>query len=175
VSGRRIDHGEDIRAAVPMGPAWVVGPHSPIGLLAQRPVRVAADCSLGTVADLMAATQVSAVLVGNDEAIVTGTDVARALRHGASPGIRVSAVSTIGLVAVREEATVVDAAAVMLRHELRHLVVHDHTGHVIGVVGLHDLVRVLLDAMDPAVWVMLRSAVAPSAHPGGTTPLACSN
>jgi CBS domain-containing protein len=162
VSGRRISADGDWREIVTAVPSWVVGPHSPIALLARRPVRVDAACSLGTVADLMSTAGVSSVLVGDDQAIVTGTDVARALRHGASPETRVGAVATIGLVAVNEEATVVDGAAVMLRHELRHLVVHDHYGHVTGVVGLHDLVRVLLDAMDPAVWVMLRSALAPS-------------
>ncbi|HVM63968.1 MAG TPA: pyridoxamine 5'-phosphate oxidase family protein [Acidimicrobiales bacterium] len=162
VSGRRVSAEPDWRDLAPAAPNWVVGPHSPIALLARRPVRVEAACSLGTVADLMSTAGVSSVLVGNDQAIVTGTDVARALRHGSTPETRVGAVATIGLVAVNEDATVVDGAAVMLRHELRHLVVHDHYGHVTGVVGLHDLVRVLLDAMDPAVWVMLRSALAPS-------------
>jgi CBS domain-containing protein len=170
VSGRRVALATDARGDGPPVPSWVVGPHSPIALLARRPVRVGAACSLGTVADLMGTAEVSAVLVGNDEAIVTGTDVARALRHGASPEVRVGAVATIGLVAVDEAATIVDAAAVMLCHELRHLVVHDRTGRVIGVVGLHDLVRVLLDAMDPAVWVMLRSALTVPSRLPGTLP-----
>ena len=32
-------------------------------------------------------------------------------------------------------------------------------GQVTGLVTLHDLVRVLLDVMDPAVWVMLCQTV----------------
>jgi CBS domain-containing protein len=161
LSGRRIGGDVDLAERADAGPAWIVGPHSPIGMLAQRPLRVDPACSLAVVADLMGASRISSVLLGNDEAIVTETDIARALRHGLSPDARASAVATIGLVAVDEDATVVEAAAVMLRHELRHLVVHNHRGRVTGVVGLHDLVHVLLDAMDPAVWVMLRRALVP--------------
>ena len=159
VSGRRINSEIDLRDDHRSGHAWMVGPRSPIAALAEHLLRVDPASPLSLVAGLMRRAQASCVLLGNDEAIVTASDVARAVRHGFSPDASATAVASIGLVAVDEDATVVDAAAVMLRHELRHLVVRNHRGHVTGVVSLHDLVRVLLDAMDPAVWVMLRRSL----------------
>jgi CBS domain-containing protein len=170
VSGRRIGTA-DVPDRSRSGPTWIVGPGSPVALLAQRPLRVDAACPLAVLADLMATARVSSVLVGDDEGIVTKTDVERALRHRVSPDARASSIATIGLVTADEDATVVEAAAVMLRHELRHLVLHNHRGRVTGVVGLHDLVHVLLDAMDPAVWVVLKRALA---RPLGDLDVTCS-
>ena len=78
---------------------------------------------------------------------------------GLSPDACVTAISSIDLVAVDQDATVIEAAAKMLRHGIRHLLVCNHRGQVTGLVTLHDLVWVLLDVMDPAVWVMLRQSV----------------
>ena len=47
----------------------------------------------------------------------------------------------------------------MLRHEIRHLVVTD-SGDVLGIVSLREVMAVLLQALDPAVWVAtLRAAL----------------
>jgi CBS domain-containing protein len=56
-------------------------------------------------------------------------------------------------------ATVVDAAAEMLRHEIRHLVVKVG-GDVLGIVSLLEVKAVLLQPLDPTVWVAtLRAAL----------------
>jgi uncharacterized protein len=164
VSGRRIAPDvADVREA--SAPTWMVGPRSPVKALAHRPVRVDPAWSLRAVADAMDAARASIVLVGWDDAVVSRSDVAAALRNGMSPDRAVGAIASMGLVDADDDATVVDAAAAMLRHELRHLVVRDHVGHVTGVVTLHDLVRVLLDAMDPVVWAMLRHVLGgPQGH-----------
>jgi CBS domain-containing protein len=155
VSGRRIAGvATDVRDS--QTAIWTVGPHSPIASLAHRPIRVDRRSSIRAVAEAMQVARVSIVLVGWDEGAVSRSDVAGALRNGVSPDADITAIASMGLVDADEGATVVDAAAAMLRHELRHLAVRDHRGHITGVVTLHDLVRVLLDAMDPAVWVILR-------------------
>jgi len=159
LSGRRIGGPVDIREANNPPAAWMIGPRSPISMLAKPPVRADRSSSLRAIADLMVAAEVSSVLVGQDEAIVTERDVTSALRAGLSPEACVTAISSIDLVAVDQDATVIQAAAKMLRHEIRHLLVCNHRGQVTGLVTLHDLVRVLLDVMDPAVWVMLRQTV----------------
>ena len=92
---------------------------------------------------------------GGGTAIITRWDVAGALRaHGSDASIT-SASGAEGII-VNEDLSVIDTAARMLRHEIRHVVVCDGGGRVVGLVGLHDLVRILIDAMDPSVWVMLR-------------------
>ena len=82
-----------------------------------------------------------------------------ALRAGLSPEACVTAITRIDSVAVDQDATVIQAAAMMLRHEIQHLVVRNHRDQVTGLVTLHDLVRIFLNAMDPAVWVMLRQTL----------------
>jgi CBS domain-containing protein len=102
---------------------------------------------------------VSIVLVEPDTAIVTERDLTRALSSGLGPGADVSAVSVHDLVSVDQDATVVEASGEMLRHDIRHLLVCNHRGEVVGLVSLRDLMRVLLDAMDPAVWTILRQTL----------------
>jgi CBS domain-containing protein len=71
-------------------------------------------------------------------------------------------------IVVDKDLSVIETAARMLRHEIRHVVVCDGGGRVVGLVGLHDLVRILIDAMDPTVWVMLRrTTLTPHGATGG--------
>ena len=103
---------------------------------------------------------VSAALVGGRcEAIVTERDLTRALASGLGPEAAISAVRVLDPATINAAESVVDGAAEMLRLEIRHLVVTDH-GEVLGVVSLHDVMVVLLQALDPAVWVAtLREAL----------------
>jgi signal-transduction protein with cAMP-binding, CBS, and nucleotidyltransferase domain len=71
----------------------------------------------------------------------------------------VAAVSVTDLMSVDQNATVVEAAREMLCHEIRHLVVCNHRGEVVGMVSLRQIMRVLVEAMDPAVWVVLRQSL----------------
>lgn len=71
-----------------------------------------------------------------------------------------AAVWVTDLITVDEDATVVEAAAEMLRHEIRHLVVHNWRGEFIGLVSLRDVLAVLVDAMDPAVWLLIQETLA---------------
>jgi uncharacterized protein len=77
LSGRRIGGPVDIREPANPPTAWMIGPRSPISMLAKPPVRADPSSSVRAIADLMNAAQVSSVLVGQDEAIVTERDVTR--------------------------------------------------------------------------------------------------
>jgi uncharacterized protein len=157
VSGRRIRCAVDLRErGHPSNLPAIVGPHSPVLAVAHPPVRIGSDWSLQAAAHAMREANVSSVLVGCDTAIVTERDLTRALSSGLGPDSSVSAVSVTDLVSVDQDATVVEAASEMLRHEIRHLLVCNHRSEVVGLVSLRDLMRILLDAMDPAVWTILR-------------------
>jgi hypothetical protein len=52
----------------------------------------------------------------------------------------------------------------MLRHEIRHLLLRNWRGEVTGVVSLRDVLGVLLDATDPAVWILIRQTLSVSIH-----------
>jgi signal-transduction protein with cAMP-binding, CBS, and nucleotidyltransferase domain len=101
----------------------------------------------------------SSVLVDPDRAIVTERDLTQALSSGLDPDSAVAAVSVTDLVSVDQDATLVKAAGEMLRHEIRHLVVCNHRGEVVGMVSLREIMRILCDAIDPAVWVGLRQTL----------------
>lgn len=159
VSGRRIDQLIDLSDSSPRRRRSPVGPHSPVSGLAQPPVRVGPEWTLQAAADAMREAHVSAVLVGADQAIVTERDLTRALDAGLGPADRVAAICVIDLIGVDQDTTVVQAAAQMLRHEIRHLLVHNWRGEVTGVVSLRDALGVLVDAMDPAVWVVLQETL----------------
>jgi CBS domain-containing protein len=91
---------------------------------------------------------------------VTERDLTRALTAGLGPDAGVASVCVTDFVSIDEATTVVDAAGAMLDYDVRHLVVHNHRGATVGLVSLRDLVRVLVDAMDPAVWVVLSQRLA---------------
>ena len=91
------------------------------------------------------------MLVGADEAILTERDLTRALNAGLGPKDPVAGTCVTAMIAVDQDTTLVQAATETLRQEIRHLLVHNFRGEVIGVVSISDLVRVLVDAMDPAV------------------------
>jgi CBS domain-containing protein len=158
VSGRRILPPAD--AGSPGESTVVVGPSSRVGALAHTPVRVGADWTLGQTALALRAANVSSAMVGNDEAIVTERDLTRALTAGLGPDAGVASVCVTDFVSIDQATTVVDAAGAMLDYDVRHLVVHNHRGATVGLVSLRDLVRVLVDAMDPAIWVVLSQRLA---------------
>jgi len=133
----------------------VLGPGARVAVLARPPVRVGGDWSLREVATAMRAANASVAVVGSDEAVVTERDLARAMTAGMGPDTAVAVVSVTDLIAVDQDTRVVDAATVMLDYDVRHLLVRNHRGDVTGLVSLRDLLRVLVDAMDPAIWVVL--------------------
>jgi hypothetical protein len=155
VSGRRTGEQIDLRGVSGRTGAHLVGPYSPVSGLAQPPVWIGAEWTLQAAADAMGEAKVSAVLVGSDQAIVTEGDLTRALNAGLDPQDRVATISVTDLIYLDDDTNVVQAAAHMLRQDIRHLLVRNWRGEVTGVVSLRDLVGVLVDAMDPAVWVLM--------------------
>jgi CBS domain-containing protein len=164
VSGRRLGEVIDLRHPQAQPGGHMVGPHSPVAGLAQLPVRVGADWTLQAAAHVMREANVSSVLVGSDQAIVTERDLSRALSTGLGPQDHVAAIGVTDLIYVDDETPIVEAAAHLLRHEIRHLLLRNWRGEVTGVVSLRDVLGVLLDAMDPAVWVFIRQTLSVSTH-----------
>jgi uncharacterized protein len=156
VSGRRIGEVIDLRRSGIRHHTRTVGPHSPVAELGQPPVRIGMDWTLQAAAETMREAKVSAVLVGRDQAIITERDLTRALRAGLGPKDPVTATCVRDLIGVDGDTTVVQAAGELLRHEIRHLLIYNWRGEVAGLVSLRDVLDVLVDAMDPAVWVLLQ-------------------
>ena len=147
------------RVELMSGPAAVVGPHSPLSVLVARgALRVDATCSVADAVVVMEEAGVSALLVGDADAIITERDIARALGHGVSADESVGAVATPHPLTVPGTMPVVDACATMLNEQVRHLVVALDGG--VGLVSLRAVAAVLLQSAEPQIWLAsLRVAV----------------
>lgn len=143
----------DIRSETTTGPTAVVGSSSPIGALATRPaVTLGAAATLGEAATTMREARISAVLVDDGDVILTERDLVRAFETGLERDEPALRAATIHPVRVPADVTVMEAAAIMLNQEVRHLVVaHPDGGST--VLSLRDVVAVLLQAVDPHIWL----------------------
>ena len=142
------------------GPVNVVSARSPLSRLVVPPVvGISGAASLIEAAQMMELANVSALLVDDRAGIVTERDLARALGAGRSPEDTVSTVATPHPLVVDGAMSVLDAAALMLNEQVRHLVVVLPEEQR-GVVSIRDLLAVLLEAADDHVWLAsLRVAI----------------
>ena len=162
LSGRRIAPSADAGRTEES----VIGPRSRVSMILRPPVRVGIEWTLQETAAAMFAAGASCALVGRDEAIVTERDLARALTAGLGARTGVASVAVTDFVTVDNDTSVVEAAGVMLDNDVRHLVVRNHRGDITGLISLRDMLRVLVDTMDPAIWVILGHRLSIRRHQG---------
>ncbi len=130
-------------------------PHDGIGrLVAGGAVSVAEKLTLRSVAAVLAADDIGAVLVHSDagiRGIVSERDVARALAVVVDPDAFWSVdVMSEPLLTADRDATIISVAVRMVADNVRHIVVTDGDD-VIGVVSARDVFRVLaVDALESA-------------------------
>jgi CBS domain-containing protein len=114
-------------------------------------VTVTPDLHLDQIARIMRAHDVSALVVGepgDPVSIVTERDLTQALADGRPAGDPVAAVASPGPLTIPHDATVMEAATVMLREGLRHLVV-TRGRRAVGVVSIRDALAALVTAVTP--------------------------
>jgi len=128
---------------------FTVQPH-PKARLVDGPLRpvvfVAPDTPLTVVAQSLGENNVSCVLVGLPGelcSIVTERDLARAWRYDLTGRDPVSTVAVPSPLTIPGYATMFDAAGLMLRHGIRHLVVTDQS-KAIGVLSIRDALAALV-------------------------------
>jgi signal-transduction protein with cAMP-binding, CBS, and nucleotidyltransferase domain len=117
----------------------------------------------------MGQANVSAVLVAPDQTLVTERDLTRALHAGLGSEDQVAAIGATDLIHLDEDTTVIQAAIDMLHHEIRHLLLRNWRGQITGVVSLRDVLGVLVDAMDPAVWVVMQQTLSLTSRTSAAT------
>jgi CBS domain-containing protein len=119
-----------------------------VGSLCGRPAVYAhPDASLRAVAATLASEVIGVAVIGGPQrlmGIVSERDIVRALSEGADPDAeRARDVMTEDVLQVPPDASVLDVARLMRRHDIRHVVVTgDGRFHV---VSARDLVAALVD------------------------------
>jgi CBS domain-containing protein len=132
----------------------VVHLHSPVSCLVRRPAaHISQDSTLREACRVMRSENTSAVLVGPGRgAILTERDLTRAVAAEYTLDSPVAEVATPLPVSVPAQTDILEAAALMLNHEVRHLVVEEEDDSL-GIVSLRQIMAVLLQAAKPEIWL----------------------
>jgi CBS domain-containing protein len=138
-----------------------VTPVSPVRTLMAWPVAtVEGDASLSEVAEALAADEIGALCVIENDGlagVVSERDVVAHLAAGADPAhLTAGEVMSQDVVTVGPDDTVLEAARRMQDCQVRHLPVLDG-GLIAGIVSIRDLFAVLVDSADDPEVVVLRS------------------
>jgi CBS domain-containing protein len=119
---------------------------TPITVVTGDPVvRVASEATVADVAKTLVASEVGAVVVGDEElpsALVSERDIVRVVAAGKDPGfVPALKVASTKLVWCDAEATVEEVAVQMMERYIRHVLV-ERDGALVGIVSARDLLGV---------------------------------
>ena len=120
--------------------------YSPLGsLIRRKPVTVPLDATVRQAIAVMDEKRIGSVIIADGEGrLPLGIFTLRDLLHrvalpGCTLDLPISAVMTAGVISVKPQTTAYQAALIMGRRGLRHLLVVDEAGGLIGIVSQNDL------------------------------------
>lgn len=117
---------------------------TPVRNIASRPPIVAPpDITIREAASIMSQRRIGLlVLVEGEEiyGVVSERDIVEAVAAGVSPTEKVASIAKRRVITIEADATVREAAALMRRYGIRHLVVTSG-GKLYGVLSIRDVVR----------------------------------
>ncbi len=127
-----------------------------VGDILQRPlITIPAGRTLLEAARLMVENNMGLLVISDPKdktepaGVISERDIIRAIGSGRKLDVSVNEVSTKQVITVRASSEVAEAAKAMNRHHIRHVVVVDEQGKLVGVVSMRDLVgeRATLNAI----------------------------
>lgn len=135
-------------------------------VMVKDPVVINSDMSIMDAANAMAKSDCGCLLVMTDDkivGIVTERDIVRKGLHKYSEAsdAKVSSIMSAPLVVVRPDATVEEAAEVMVKHSIRRLPVVDSRG-VVGLITVSDLAKAFAKQLQYSDAIMNAIARMPS-------------
>ncbi len=111
----------------------------------KKPLYINGNESIEKAASIMAGENKGSVLIGipdNLMGIVTERDIIRAIAKSIPVGDSISKIATMNnLIFINEDEPITRAAALMGKHNIRHLIVKSKSGKVTGVISTRDLFR----------------------------------
>jgi CBS domain-containing protein len=123
------------------------GANDPVAeLIEEAVIRVSPDASLEGVADLLAAGEIGALVVGDEESvsgIISERDLVHAIaRRKNLRATTAGEVATSSLVWCDASAPITEAATLMMDRYVRHVLV-EKDGQLVGIVSARDLLGAL--------------------------------
>jgi len=114
-------------------------------LISKNPVTLEKGTPAINAVKLMASNNMGSVIItegGKLAGIITDRDIIRGLARGISLDQPVEELGTTkNLVTVKEDDTIYTAVKKMAERNLRHLIVVDSKGNLVGVISVRDIIR----------------------------------
>lgn len=115
-------------------------------LIRRKPITVGSDATIHDIIKIMARENIGFLIVKEGEEVVgvlSERDVIRVLAEEGDLRKRVGDFCRRDIIKLREDSTLEEAAQVMGKHRIRHIVVEDGRGELVGVVSVRDLLEEL--------------------------------
>jgi CBS domain-containing protein len=116
-------------------------------LVRRKPITISGEATIHDVVKIMAEQNIGFLLVvvenGRMVGVLSERDVVRSLAERGNLSVKVSDICKRDIITLQEDATLEEAAEKMGKHGIRHIVVVNKSGELVGVVSVRDLIQEL--------------------------------
>ncbi len=118
-------------------------------LVRRKPITISGEATIHDVVKIMAEQNIGFLVVfenGRMVGVLSERDVVRSLAERGNLSVKVSDVCKRDIITLQADATLEEAAEKMGKHGIRHIVVVNKSGELVGVVSVRDLIQELYAA-----------------------------
>jgi MHS family proline/betaine transporter-like MFS transporter len=115
-------------------------------LVRRKPITISGEATIHDVVKIMAEQNIGFLVVvenGRMVGVLSERDVVRSLAERGNLSVKVSDICKRDIITLQEDATLEEAAEKMGKHGIRHIVVVNKSGELVGVVSVRDLIQEL--------------------------------
>jgi MHS family proline/betaine transporter-like MFS transporter len=115
-------------------------------LVRRKPITISGEATIHDVVKIMAEQNIGFLVVvenGRMVGVLSERDVVRSLAERGNLSVKVSDICKRDIITLQADATLEEAAEKMGKHGIRHIVVVNNSGELIGVVSVRDLIQEL--------------------------------
>jgi CBS domain-containing protein len=115
-------------------------------LVRRKPIAISGEATIHDVVKIMAEQNIGFLVVvenGRMVGVLSERDVVRSLAERGNLSVKVSDICKRDIITLQADATLAEAAEKMGKHGIRHIVVVNKSGELIGVVFVRDLIQEL--------------------------------
>ncbi len=115
-------------------------------LVRRKPITISGEATIHDVVKIMAEQNIGFLVVvenGRMVGVLSERDVVKSLAERGNLSVKVSDICKRDIITLQADATLEEAAEKMGKHGIRHIVVVNKSGELIGVVSVRDLIQEL--------------------------------